>query len=92
MTGPPAIQAIENQTLTEGGNMTLTCLASEGPSLVVSWIKPDGQHVNTNILKLITIKRSEAGEYRCVATIVIVGALLIQQVLKYNVSKHVLHH
>ena len=48
--------------------MTLTCLASEGPSLVVSWIKPDGQRVNTNILKLITIKRSEAGEYRCVAT------------------------
>nr|XP_058956773.1 peroxidasin homolog [Pocillopora verrucosa] len=68
VNGPPAIQAIENQTLTEGGNMTLTCLASEGPSLVVSWIKPDGQRVNTNILKLITIKRSEAGEYRCVAT------------------------
>lgn len=48
--------------------MTLTCLASEDPSLVVSWIKPDGQRVNTNILKLINIKRSEAGEYRCVAT------------------------
>ena len=48
--------------------MTLTYLASGDPSLVVSWIKPDGQRVNTNVLKLINIKRSEAGEYRCVAT------------------------
>ena len=68
LTGPPNIQTIENQTLTEGGDMTLICLASGGPSLVVSWIKPNGQRATTNVLTLINIKRSEAGEYRCVAT------------------------
>lgn len=48
--------------------MTLTCQASGDPSLAVSWIKPNGQHVTTNVLKLTNITRGEAGVYRCEAT------------------------
>ena len=65
---PPSIQAIENQTLTEGGNMALTCQVFGDPPPVVLWIKPDGQRVTTNVLKLMNIKRSEAGQYICEAT------------------------
>ena len=85
-----SIQAIENQTLTEGGNMALTCQVFGDPPPVVLWIKPDGQRVTTNVLKLMNIKRSEAGQYICEATNNC-GVFLTQQVLKCNVSIQVLH-
>ena len=65
---PPSIQKIDNQTKTKGNNITLTCPASGDPPLKVFWIKPDGQRTTTNVLTLINITKSEAGEYRCEAT------------------------
>ena len=65
---PPSIREIHNQTITEGDNLTLICQASGGPSLVVSWITPDGQPVMRNVLTLINVTRNHTGEYRSEAT------------------------
>ena len=59
---------MENETVTEGGNVTLSCQASGTPTPMVSWIKVDGQHINGSELVLTNINRNEAGEYRCEAS------------------------
>ena len=38
------------------------------PPLMVSWIKPNGQSVAGKVLELMSINRSEAGEYTCEAS------------------------
>ena len=48
--------------------MTLSCNVSGVPPPMVSWVKPDGQRVDENLLNLININRREAGEYRCEAS------------------------
>ena len=65
---PSSIDAIQNETVTEGGSVTLSCNASGTPTPMVSWIKADGQHVNGSELVLTNINRNEAGEYRCEAS------------------------
>ena len=65
---PSSIQAIEDQTVTEGGNVTLSCHASGIPQPMVSWLKAGGQRVYGSVLMLPKVNRSEAGEYRCEAT------------------------
>ncbi|XP_022803126.1 hemicentin-1-like [Stylophora pistillata] len=65
---PPSIQEIDNLTITEGSDMTLTCQISGDPPLEQFWIKPDGQRATTNVLTIKNITNGEAGEYRCEAT------------------------
>ena len=65
---PSNIGAIQDQNLTEGDNLTLTCTASGMPQPKVSWIKPNGQSVVGHLLKFVNIYRSEAGKYKCEAS------------------------
>ena len=65
---PSSIQPIQNKTVTEGNNVTLSCQASGTSPPMVSWIKFDGQRIDGSELVLTHINRSEAGEYRCEAS------------------------
>ena len=66
---PSSIPPIQDKTVTEGDDVTLSCNASGMPSPMVSWIKV-GSHMrsNRNELVLANINRSGAGEYRCEAS------------------------
>ena len=68
LTVPSSIQVIQDQTVTEGDKVTLSCNVSGVPPPMVSWIRPNGQRVDTNVLEFINIMRNEAGEYRCEAS------------------------
>ena len=66
---PSSIQAVKNETVTEGDNVTLICTASGIPSPTVSWIKASGnQRTYSDVWVFKNISRSEAGEYRCEAS------------------------
>ena len=67
LTVPSSIQVTQDQRVTEGDKVTLSCNVSGVPPPMVSWIKPNGQRVDTNVLEFINIMRNEAGEYRCEA-------------------------
>ena len=67
-TVPSSIASIQNETVPEGGTVTLSCNASGIPSPMVSWFKADGQRIDQSELVLTHINRSEAGEYRCEAS------------------------
>ena len=66
---PSTIPPIQDKTVTEGDNVTLSCNASGTPPPMMSWIKV-GSHIRTyrNELVLANINRREAGEYRCEAS------------------------
>ena len=59
------VQAIDNRTVTEGGNVTLTCQTYGRSFQSLTWFKPDGQSGGKTVLELVNISRNEAGEYRC---------------------------
>jgi len=66
---PSSIQAVKNQTVTEGDNVTLICTASGIPSPTVSWMKfSANQRTYGDVWVFKNISRSEAGEYRCEAS------------------------
>ena len=66
---PPSILPIDNEMVIEGGNVTLTCNASGFPAPTVYWVKTsNGDRVNGTELVFTNISRSEAGEYKCVAS------------------------
>ena len=66
---PSSIQPIENQSINEDQNLTLTCQASGIPPPLVSWVKiSGGLRTNSDHLVFTNINRSESGEYRCEAT------------------------
>ena len=66
---PSTIQPLQNHTITEGGNLNLSCNASGSPSPVVSWVRiSTGQRFDVSVLQLININRSEARDYRCEAS------------------------
>ncbi|XP_066025226.1 hemicentin-2-like isoform X2 [Pocillopora verrucosa] len=61
-------QITQDQNVTEGDNLTLTCNASGRPQPKVSWIKPGGQRQYGHMLEFTNINRSQAGEYKCEAS------------------------
>ena len=65
---PLSIQPIQNKTVTEGDNVTLSCQASGTFPPMVSWIKFGGKRIAESELVLTNINRSEAGEYKCEAS------------------------
>ena len=67
-TVPSNIEAVQDQNVTEGDNLTLICAASGMPQPKVYWIKPNGQSVAGNALKIVNINRSEDGKYKCEAS------------------------
>ena len=68
-TVPSSItQITQDQNITEGGNVTLSCQVSGVPTPTVSWIKPGGQRHNGHMLEVTHINRSQAGEYKCEAS------------------------
>ena len=58
-------ESIQDQNVTEGDNLTLTCSATGVPQPKVSWIKPGGHRHNGHTLEVTHIKRGQTGEYKC---------------------------
>ena len=68
-TVPSSItQITQDQNITEGHNVTLSCQVSGVPAPTVSWIKPGCQGHNGNMLEVKHINRTQAGEYKCEAS------------------------
>ena len=66
---PSTIQPLQNKTITEGGNVNLSCNASGTPLPVVSWVRiSTSQRFDVSVLQLTNVSRSEAGDYRCETT------------------------
>ena len=66
---PSTIHSLQNKTITEGGNLTLSCNASGTPQPVVSWVRiSTGHSFDVGVLQLTNINRSEARDYRCEAS------------------------
>ena len=66
---PSTIHPLQNKTITEGGNLNLSCNTSGTPPPVVSWVRiSTGQRFDGSVLQLISINRSEARDYRCEAS------------------------
>ena len=62
------IHPLQNETITEGGNLNLSCNASGTPPPVVSWMRiSSGQRSDGSVLQLTNVSRSEAKDYRCEA-------------------------
>ena len=65
----PSILPIDNELVIEGGNVTLTCNASGFPTPIVYWVKTSSRdRFNGTELVFTNISRSDAGEYKCVAS------------------------
>ena len=62
---PSSIPALQDQSATEGDNVTLSCPVSGMPPPVVSWMTPNGQRHSGCMLELTSINRSQTGEYKC---------------------------
>ena len=65
---PSSIPALQDQSATEGDNVTLLCPVSGMPPPLVSWMTPNGQRHSGYMLELTSINRSQAGEYKCAAS------------------------
>ena len=66
---PSIIQPLQNKTITEGGNLNLSCNASGTPRPVVSWVRiSTSQRFDGSVSQLININRSEARDYICEAS------------------------
>ena len=62
------IQITQDQNITEGHNVTLSCYVSGFPAPTVSWIKPGGQRHDGHMLEVTHINRTRDGEYKCEAS------------------------
>lgn len=65
LLGPPSITEISGKTVTEGGNLTLKCLAVGKPAPSITWTRLSDNHTVT--MPLIYISRYDAKDYRCTA-------------------------
>ena len=63
-----SIQAIDDQTVNEGDNLTLMCNVCGMPPPMVSWMTPNVQRHSGYMLNIVNINRSQAGEYNCEAS------------------------
>ena len=73
---PEIATQLQNDTRTEGRNVTLTCNATGNPEPVLSWSKDGNLAKSSNrisfladnkLLKITNVKRSDGGKYMCVA-------------------------
>lgn len=64
---PSSIQAVDNQKVIEGDNVTLMCNVMGIPPPMVSWMTPDSQRVSGYKLEIANFNRRQAGEYTCEA-------------------------
>ena len=62
---PIITEILGNQTVTEGGNATLKCLADGKPTPNITWTRLSDNSVVT--MPLTDIRRQDAGKYRCTA-------------------------
>ena len=68
-TVPAVVYSLENITVTEGENRTLTCNVSGSPTPSVTWTEVKTQIRTMGITReLIHINRNESGEYKCEAS------------------------
>ena len=68
-TVPSKVYPLENITVIEGENRTLTCNVSGSPVLAVTWTKAGSRNQSIGIMLYLTnISRNNAGEYECKAT------------------------
>ena len=68
-TVPSMVYPLENITVIEGENRTLTCNVSGGPVLTVTWTEVSSRSQSSGVVRYLTnISRKNAGEYKCEAT------------------------
>ena len=65
---PSTVQPLQNETITEGGNLNLSCNVSGSPSPVVSWVRISTGERFVSVLQLRNVSRNEARDYRCEAS------------------------
>ena len=65
---PSTVQPLQNETITEAGNLNLSCNVSGSPSPVVSWVRISTGERFVSVLQLTNVSRSEARDYRCEAS------------------------
>ena len=56
-----------SNTIIEGRALKLTCNAIGSESIMYNWLLPNRTTVNSNILRIDNINRSDAGNYKCTA-------------------------
>ena len=62
------VYPLENITVIEGENRTLTCNVSGSPVLTVTWTEVRSSNQSTGVMRYLTnISRYNAGEYKCEA-------------------------
>ena len=68
-TVPSMVYPLENITVIEGENRTLTCNVSGSPVLTVTWTEVSSRSQSSGVVRYLTnISRKNAGEYKCEAT------------------------
>ncbi|CAH3163241.1 unnamed protein product [Pocillopora meandrina] len=66
--GPSKVYPLENITVIEDENRTLTCNVSGGPVLTVAWTEVSSPSQSSGVMRYLTnISRYNAGEYKCEA-------------------------
>ena len=63
------MEQLENKTITEGENVEVNCSLTAGiPDPTVVWTNvASGDRMEGNPLKITSVTRAQAGEYRCTA-------------------------
>ena len=68
-TVPAVVYQLENITVTEGENSTLTCNVSGSPTPSVTWTEVKTGNRSMGIIREFTrINRNQSGEYMCEAS------------------------